>query len=123
MNSINIEATKSSPRITFDASGKILKIEGQSYPEYALKFYDPVFAWIKDYLRNDSSLIIEINLSYMNTSSSRCVMEIVDIMEEAFEKGCKASIRWLYDQENEFALELAEEFKEGMNLPFIIEKN
>lgn len=122
MNSIHIESTKSSPAVAYDASGKVLKIEGQSYPEYALKFYDPVFNWIKNSFDTDSSLTVEIYLSYMNTSSSRCIMEIVDILEEAFEKGKKASIRWIYDQENEYALEMAEEFKEGMNLPFVIEK-
>ena len=43
MSNLYIEQTKSTPRIQFEADSNKLRIEGQSYPENAFKFYEPVF--------------------------------------------------------------------------------
>ena len=123
MDKLSIEQTKATPFIDFDPKNNILKIKGQSYPENALKFYEPVLEWVDEYLEVASgniSIDIEFVMPYINTSSSKCIMMFLDKLEEAYKSGKNISINWFYDEENESSLECAEEFKEDVTLPFEI---
>lgn len=121
MQELYFEKTKSTPEIQFDIQNQRLRIDGQSYPENAFKFYEPIFAWLETYLqdgKNEASLEININMPYINTSSSKCLMMILERLEEAHQNGRNVAVRWYYDVENETAKECAEEFKEDLTLPF-----
>ncbi|MBP2630042.1 MAG: hypothetical protein H6Q70_670 [Firmicutes bacterium] len=123
MESLRIEQTKSTPAIQFDAVSNKLRIEGQSYPENAFKFYEPIFNWLDNYLAElDSEPVLEIyfHMPYINTSSSKCIMMLLEKMENAYQEGRKVAIRWYYNQEDDSALECAEEFKEDLLVPFEI---
>lgn len=123
MSNLYIEQTKSTPRIQFEADSNKLRIEGQSYPENAFKFYEPVLDWIDDHLHQPSQeMVLEIffHMPYINTSSSKCVMMLLEKLENAHLAGQSVTVRWYYDKENEAALECAEEFKEDLTVPFKI---
>lgn len=123
MSNLYIEKTKSTPQIQFDATNNKLRIEGQSYPENAFKFYEPVLAWIDEHLHQSSQeMVLEIffHMPYINTSSSKCVMMLLEKLENAHLTGRGVTVRWYYDKENEAALECAEEFKEDLTVPFEI---
>lgn len=123
MERLLIEQTKSTPAIDFDAAQKILAIRGESYPENAFNFYEPVLAWLDDFISQAGEaepLQMILNLPYFNTSSSKCIMMILERLEEAHEDGKQVTVNWYYDRDNESELECAEEFKEFVNLPFNI---
>jgi hypothetical protein len=121
MQMLLIEPTKSTPRVEFDKSSQIYRITGQSYPENALLFFTPVFQWLDDFLGNmTGEAEFQFGLQYMNTSSSKCIMDIIDMLDSAYARGKKVAIKWLYDADNENLLECAEEFKEDVSLPFVI---
>lgn len=123
MDKLYIEQTKATPFIEFDPERNILKIKGQSYPENALKFYEPVLKWVDEYLLvadGDISIDIEFIMPYINTSSSKCIMMLLDKLEDAYKRGKGISVNWYYDEDNESSLECAEEFKEDITLPFEI---
>jgi len=123
MKGLYIEKTKSTPEIQFDSRSCKLRIEGQSYPENAFKFYEPVFAWLDEHLRQiEQEVVLEIffHMPYINTSSSKCVMMLLEKVDNAYKEGRKVAVRWSYDAENETALECAEEFKEDLSVPFEI---
>jgi Domain of unknown function (DUF1987). len=123
MDGLFIEKTKSTPAIKFDPQNYNLRIEGQSYPENAFKFYEPLFTWLDEYIQQlEKAAVLELyfHMPYINTSSSKCVMMLLEKLETAYREGKKVSVRWYYDVENEIALECAEEFKEDLNLPFEI---
>lgn len=116
---INIEATKSTPEVKF--SDNVFIIRGQSYPENAVNFYEPIFVWIDDYLQDlMNEGVFEFHLDYMNTSSTKCMMDLIDKLQEAYSRGKKVLINWYYDQDNESMFECADEFKEDVELPFNI---
>jgi len=123
MEGLYIEKTKSTPEIQFDPQSYKLRIEGQSYPENAFKFYEPIFVWLDNYLQKiEQEVVLEIyfHMPYINTSSSKCVMMLLEKLQDAYQKGKKIAVRWYYDVDNETALECAEEFKEDLVLPFEI---
>lgn len=123
MNNLYIEGTKSTPTVRLDFEKNMLFLQGQSYPENAFKFYEPIFQWVDEYLEKLDSVVlvqIDFNLPYINTSSSKCIMMLLEKLDKAYESGKKLSLKWYYDEDNESELECAEEFKEDLNLPFTI---
>ncbi|EHQ92040.1 DUF1987 domain-containing protein [Desulfosporosinus youngiae] len=121
MEKLFFESTKATPLIDFDADKRFLILKGQSYPENAFKFYDPVLNWMEGYLATGPSEIrFEVRLSYVNTSSSKCMMMLLENLEEAFKRGVSIQLSWYCDMENESEVECAEEFKEDISFPFEI---
>ncbi|AWK85222.1 biofilm regulation phosphoprotein SiaC [Azospirillum thermophilum] len=121
MDSLRIAATSCSPLIDFDPATGILRIEGESYPENSFEFYAPVFAWLEEFLRQPAGrIVLSVGLSYLNTSSIKCMIDVLDMLDAAHGAGRPACVEWHYDSENDRALDMAEEFREDVSLPFEI---
>jgi hypothetical protein len=125
MDKLYIEQTKGTPQVDFNPDTGILILKGQSYPENAFKFYEPIFKWTEEFLEQVHGQItieIDFSLPYINSSSSKCIMMLLDKFEDVFNEGKKVTINWYYDEDNESSFECAEEFKEDLTLPFNILK-
>ena len=116
-----VEGGASSPSVRTDWVNGILHLQGDSYPENAYEFYNPVFEWVQRFLsRADRAFTLELQLLYLNTSSIKSLMDILDLMEDAHRRGQVVGVNWYYDLRNERVFELAEEFKEDCSFPFHI---
>lgn len=118
-----IAETKSSPAIDFDPATNLLSLIGQSYPENAFKFYEPVLEWADEYLARlspDTEANLEFQMPYMNTSSTKCLMMLLDKFDSAYSQGKRVAVRWICNADNESEFECAEELKEDLSLPFAI---
>jgi hypothetical protein len=126
MENLHIEATKYTPAITLDAQKGFLSFSGKSYPENTFDFYQPTLEWVTAYFAQENleKTVLEMDIIYFNSSSSKLFFDLFDIFEEAHESGKEIIVRWLYDVENENALEAGEDFKEDFeSLDFsLIEK-
>ncbi len=120
MEVLDIAETLSTPKILYDAPAGTLELSGESYPENSFEFYMPLMSWLEKNLGEIGSLRVDVKLSYMNSSSVKCMLDILDILKEKASRGAQVSIRWYYDRGNSRALELAEEFGEDVGLPFTI---
>ncbi len=121
MQELIIDATKSSPRVHFDPSRHVLEMAGESYPENASKFYAPLFDWLTAYLAGlgEEPVTVNLTISYFNSSSSKALMNLFDMLDESCRVGRRITVNWIYDPDNETALECGEEFKEDVcDLPF-----
>ena len=118
---LDIPATLSSPQVRADPEAGVLSLSGESYPENSFEFFRPVVEWVSAFLGRDGrALTLEIRLSYLNTSSIKCLIDLLDEMEEAHRRGRIVTLNWYYDVEDDRAVELAQEFKEDLTLPFHI---
>jgi hypothetical protein len=117
-----IEATKSTPAVMFEPEQRRLTISGESYPEHAFKFYEPLLEWADSYLQGEGNegITVELTLPYINTSSTKCFIMLLEKFEEAYRSGRGVQIVWYYNRDNDSELECAEEFKEDLSLPFQI---
>jgi len=125
MNNLEISKTKTTPEINFKNSTNELTIKGESYPENTSEFYAPVFEWLENYLDEitNQPVIVNIELVYFNSSSSKVLMDLFDMLEENVEEGKNITVNWLYDEENEMAVEYGEDFMEDLeSLPFNLVK-
>ncbi len=116
MENLHIEATKSSPEIHLDREQHLLELRGESYPENTAEFYGPVFAWVEEYLEHaeDQDITVKMEIIYFNSSSSKVLMDFFDLLDDAVSEGKKIIVNWIYDEENESALEAGEEFQEDL---------
>jgi len=126
MENLIIEKTKSSPKIFFDFATHQHYITGESYPENTSKFYKPVLDWIIEYLEKitDEVVVFNVELIYFNSSSSKILMDLFDLLDEACVQKKNISVNWIHDPEDEALMEYGEEFAEDLeNLPIhIIER-
>lgn len=121
MENLHIQQTDSTPLVQFDSQTNTLLLVGESYPENSFNFYSPVIRWLKVALNELPELKLDVNVTYMNSSSTKCTLDILDIMEEAHKHGVSTHVVWRYDSENPRSFVLAEEFQEEVTFPFSIE--
>lgn len=121
MKSLLIEATSATPRVAFDWEAGQMSIRGESYPENSFSFFNPVLEAVTHFLaETDRPLRLDVALTYLNTSSVKCIMDVLDMLDDAHRKGRAVEVNWYCDPENDRAVEVAEEFAEDVTLPFTI---
>ncbi|MEY4505143.1 MAG: hypothetical protein RL154_1440 [Pseudomonadota bacterium] len=117
MDNFHLEATKHSPLISLDATNGTLTFKGKSYPENTFMFYEPVLNWTKEYFKSPKSITtVEFEITYFNSSSSKLFFDYFDILEKFAQNGCNIVVNWIYDEENETALEAGEDFKDDFEV-------
>ena len=121
MESLVLAATTSTPGVRFDAATGLLALSGESYPENSHAFFQPLLSWVSGILSGTGLPVrLDVALTYLNTSSIKSLMDIFDLLEEAHQGGREVAVTWYYDEENDRALEMAEEFREDFTLPFFV---
>ena len=125
MQNLDIPATTRTPAVAFDFAKHHLRIKGESYPEDVTEFYGPVFAALDAYLGSlgNGNCRFDFELIYLNSSSAKAIMMLMDKLEAAAAKGAAVDIHWHYDKEDDTMQELGEEFGEDLeNAKFHLEK-
>ena len=84
-----VDATKNSPKVSFDTNSLEFEISGRSMPENTRKFYDPIVGWIKTFNpENGSKITLKLDLNYLNTSSTIALLEMLKEMAKFTKNGC-----------------------------------
>lgn len=113
MTKFYLKATKFTPEVILDPDFNSIRFAGKSYPENTFSFYEPILKWVREFFETPrEDVVIEFDIVYFNSSSSKLFFDLFDIFEEAAGSGSKVAIRWLYDIENDAAKEAGEDFKD-----------
>jgi hypothetical protein len=116
---LEIPPTDVTPRVSYDAARGVLRIEGESYPENVSTFYEPVFTWLRTHLATPPSAFkLELAFNYLNTSSTKAVLDLLTLLDEHHRAGGKAEVEWHYRPGLEVMQEAGEELGEDLSLPF-----
>lgn len=110
------------PEVSFSVDKGICEISGESYMEETYKFYLPLINWIKDYAKHiKRPLDLNIKLIYLNTSSTKCVLDILEILKDFEDEGGKVKVNWYYDKADPDMVEEVEDFEaeSGMKIKLI----
>jgi hypothetical protein len=120
MENLIIEETKYTPNINLDINGTV-SIVGKSYPENTFEFYAPVMEWLGTYFEEgNKKLTLNMEITYFNSSSSKLFFDMFDLLDE--NNSDELVINWIYDEDNESALEAGEDFKddfENLTINFV----
>jgi hypothetical protein len=119
MQQLHIEKGPNTPRIDFDGNLSILKIEGRSIPENPSEFYQPLFDWVHEYYKQPRSLTqLIIKLEYINSGSSKSMLEFLRIIKDNHFAGNKCIVKWYYEFDDEAVQELGEHYSHTLKIPF-----
>jgi len=118
MENLYIEKTKYTMGIDFQVKTGILEMNGSSYPENALEFFGPILTWIRDYIDQiKKEILMNIRLNYLNTSSTKCILDIFEILDGYYKSGGVVKINWHYAESDEDIMETGEELCEDFEFP------
>ena len=101
MDDFFLEATPKTPRLYFSKETGEFEISGRSIPENSIEFYKPVISWLDSYIHqpNNHTLLV-IKLEYFNTSSSKCLVEILRRLESLTNQSI-VKVKLCYEEEDE----------------------
>ncbi|MDD3608517.1 MAG: DUF1987 domain-containing protein [Halothiobacillaceae bacterium] len=123
MEKIHLPATSNTPEVDFDFQARRLMLRGESYPESAAAFYGDILESTREFLAGlvEQDVIVEVQLTYFNSSSTKMLFGLFEMLNQAAQAGNRVHLHWYYDSEDEtileFGLELREDFPDIEFLP------
>lgn len=116
MNDIQLQGTAKTPSVICTLAPFNIVLSGRSIPENSIEFYRPIMDWVDAHCTKDGArLDIKIRLEYFNTSSSKCLMDLLKLVEKS---PCAAEVHWYYEEEDEDMLEAGEDYDAIIDMPF-----
>lgn len=93
------------PSVKFDVQTGMCEIAGESFLEDTVEFYKPLIQWLEDYTTKiKKPIAFIIKLTYFNTSTSRSILDLLNVLKDYEEDGGEVVINWHYD-ENDIDME------------------
>jgi hypothetical protein len=118
---LKIEATPQTPEVVFNGQAGHLSIKGRSIPDNSTAFYKPLHEWIDTYCLNPNlDTVFEIYLEYLNTTSSKCLLNVLKKLESIRSQAKTISIHWYFEEGNEYMEEAGQDYEAVIQLPFKI---
>lgn len=119
MEFLKIEATKSTPEINFDLMNGMLLIQGISKSTNAPEFYHPLMTAIEEYA-NKAAPITTINFyfRYFSTSSSKCILGILNEFKKLNKRVTKVKVNWYYEEHDEDMLDSIKDYETLVDVDF-----
>lgn len=114
-----MEGSPKTPSLRFDAEKGIIEIKGRSIPENAIEFYKPMVDWLDKYSINPAKeTVVNFQLEYFNTSSSKCILDLFKKLETIHKKSRSVIVNWYYEEDDEDMLEAGEDYESIIRIPF-----
>lgn len=112
--------TGSTPYIFIDEYKDYMRLEGESFHENVVSFYEDVSNWMDSYLNSDfTKFTFDCELKYFNSSTAKLLLNILMELDEHAAKGKEITVNWITTADNAIIIECGEDFEEYMeNLTF-----
>ena len=125
MQNFYLKASKSTPEITLNPNTGLLTFIGRSTHEDPVVFYEPVIQWLKEYSKQPApQTTLHINIDYFNTESSKCLLNVLKIIQHLSQTGNSITVKWEYEMDDDDMNEAGQDFSAIVKLPFqFIESN
>lgn len=116
-----IKRTHTTPEISLDLENGTMTIAGLSSPDQSIYFYQPVIKAFETFPVQPDQMTANFRMTMFNTSSAKCLYEILKKLKTYAKSGTNTTINWYYDEDDEDMLECGEDFSDllGLNFNFI----
>ncbi len=105
MESIYIEGKHEEhfvPTVDFNCDTGVCELKGESYLEDSAEFYEPLFEWLRTYTQEvKKPITFNFKLRYFNTSSSKCIIDILHILKKYEDEKGEVKVNWYYDADED----------------------
>ena len=120
MESIHIEKTQKAP--LFILRDGYIRLSGRSIPQNARQLYKICFDWVDQYIESPArNTKVDLYFEYIDTSSIRCVVDILTKLSRIPENSHKqVEINWYYENDDEDSFDLGAYIQAHLKVPFNI---
>ncbi len=119
MEKWTIDATDRSPKVVLDRQESILLVEGRSYPEEGMDFFDPIIMRFRSIQDSDNPIrTVHIRLEYYNSATTKALADLLTAMELCGKRGNDVKVIWEYEEDDDGIAEDIEMFRETYQLDF-----
>ena len=128
MDALIIDQTEFSPKVVLDPGNKRFEFSGESRPENAGKFYEPVVKWLEVFYKELNTLktsggttypiTINFSLDYFNSTSAKHLLDVLKQLDLIKKAQIDVVIKWHYHEMDEDMKESGEEFSKLIEVPF-----
>ncbi|MEX1192026.1 MAG: DUF1987 domain-containing protein [Brumimicrobium sp.] len=130
MQRLKIDQTESSFFVDLNIDKGEFLFSGESRPENAPRFFEPIINWLDDFKENYDkvksnstySLKVVFNLDYFNSTSTKYIVDIIQILKEIGDNSyIHLTTEWHYKEIDEDIEESGRELVEwtGLNMELI----
>jgi len=107
MQDLYIAPERDKPEIDFKFSQHHLQLRGESFPENAVAFYAPIASVLMDYLgaTQNQQITVDFELRYFNSSSTKILMNVFRMLDQASSSGNTVHVNWHHDPEDDTVLD------------------
>jgi hypothetical protein len=128
MESLIIESTDFTPKVSFDQDSRTIRFEGVSRPENVSAFYSRVIDWMTGYeselYKNKVlggkkfNLNVIFKFSYFNSASAKMIYILLESLLRIKNMGYTIHIDWHYEEGDDQMRDDGEELSEALDVPF-----
>lgn len=119
MKPIRIDETPFSPEVNLDKERSRFEFYGKSFPEDPHVFFNPIIDWFREYvIAPNKETIVVFKLDYFNTTSSKKIIDILNVLKEVHRQKKPIMIHWYYRTGDDDMFESGETISEIVSLPF-----
>jgi hypothetical protein len=120
MESIHIDKTQKAP--LFILKDGYIRLSGRSIPQNSRQLYKICFDWIEQYIQSPArETKVDLFFEYIDTSSIRCVVDILTKLSRIPENTHKrVEINWYYERDDEDSYDLGAYIQAHLKVPFNI---
>jgi len=120
------EASDFSPRADFNNLTGVFELTGVSMPENVSVFYLGLIKWLREFdlqylstgkLR-EGSITLNFRLTYLNSASSKYILQMLEIVKTWIKYGVKPQINWYFDENDEEMKEDGRDLSEALEYGF-----
>lgn len=117
--SLMIQPTSITPFVQLDAREGLLAFRGRSSPSASLEFYYPILASIdRAFTSGVTAITANFAFEYFNTSSSKCLFDILKRLSQFERNGMEVNVNWFYEEADEDMRETGEDYEDVLGLSF-----
>ena len=122
MESLVLQPTAHTPSVSLNSDSGVFEFKGRSTPENSVDYYDPIFKWLDQYVLNPSpKTTVNLQFEYFNTSSSKCILDVLKKFVKLHNSGSEVKIKWYYEEEDDDMKEAGEDYSDILDIPFEIQ--
>ena len=116
---MTIEPTKFTPFVQLDTRAGVLEFKGRSSPSASLEFYYPILSNInKAFLTGITTFTANFAFEYFNTSSSKCLFDILKRLAQFKSQGMDVRVNWYYEECDGDMKETGEDYEDVLGMSF-----
>ena len=116
---MHIDRTATSPEIELDLEQGTIDFIGRSLPANSELFYDRVYRWLDEYLKQPKEqTTVNMRLDYLDTSSSKHFYNIFDRLSAVKDHGKLVRVNWHYETGDEEMAETGKDYQSLFRIDF-----